>query len=117
MAMTELEFQIATQLGRPGEPADVVPNISPRQLMIGLAEEGLITEEEAIAYAENRAEPAQVTQLINSLPEEQRFRARMTWKTMIMVERANPLVDGLATIAGKTSEEVNELFDNWSKIP
>src|SRR5688572_20812041 len=85
----------------PADPARLtarraVMQLTPRQLFIGLATAGFISEAEAIAAAGTGAIPAAVEAAIAPLPPEAQLAARITWARMTLVNRTDPLVALLA---------------------
>lgn len=84
--------------------------ISPRQLLIGLQREALITGEEALAAAETGAVPVVVETVFATLPEQEQLEARITWAKMSVVERGHPLVAAVMANAGKSAEEADDFF-------
>jgi hypothetical protein len=56
--------------------------LTARQLFIGLATAGFITEEEAVEAARTGALPAAVEAAIAGLPAEAQLAARITWARM-----------------------------------
>jgi hypothetical protein len=99
----------------PIEPS-VPANISPRQLILGLLSAGLISADEALAAAKGGVMPAAVAAVVQSLPADKRTVAEVTWARMTVVERSDPLVGLLAQSAGKTEEDINQYFIDWSKL-
>ena len=85
-------------------------SVTRRQILTGLALVGWITEEEAESALANGARPAAVEAVINGLPEDQRFAARMKWIGFQSAYRDDPMVAALAAIEGKTAQEVDEFF-------
>jgi len=66
--------------------------LTARQLFIGVAAAGFITEEEAIEAACTGALPAAVEAAIATLPGDEQTAARITWARMTLVSRTDPLV-------------------------
>ncbi len=85
------------------------------QLLIGLASEGWITEQEGDAWADGIL-PDKVNQMISSLPQEQQFAARMRAKRPSEIVRTDPLVVMLGYAGKKTMDEMDQFFVKYSRI-
>lgn len=98
--------------------ADTVPaSITPRQLLIGLMTQGLITEAEAIAAAQAGTVPASVQRIFDGLPTaEERAIAAITWAKMTVVERDHPMVAALAEANDLSESDVDAFFQACAKI-
>lgn len=95
----------------PPPPTPTVPeSVDRRQILTGLALVGWITEAEAEAALTVGARPAAVDAVINALPEDHRFHARMKWAGFKNAYRDDDMVAALAVIEGKTPQEVDEFF-------
>lgn len=90
--------------------------LSRRQLLIGLAGQGWITEAEAEADATTRAAPAAVEAAIAASPEEARLDLRITWGTFNTAQRLDPLVALLAAGQGVSDAELDAFFIACSQI-
>jgi hypothetical protein len=90
--------------------------LTPRQLFIGLAAAGLVTDDEAIASAALGTLPAAVEAVVAGLSPAEQTAARITWARMGVVERTDPLVALLAAQAGKTAEDVDAFFETFAAI-
>ena len=93
----------------PGPPP-VPHEASRRQILTALGIKGWITMDEAEAALATGAKPAAVLAVINSLPEEQRFPARMKWAGFQHAYRTDAMVLALAQVEGKTDAEIDDLF-------
>jgi hypothetical protein len=91
-------------------PPPVPSAISRRQLLIALAQAGLITEAEALAAARTGEVPAAIDAVFSALPKEQALAARITWATMTVVERNHPLIQAVINANLATAEQVDALF-------
>lgn len=89
--------------------------ISFAQLLIGLVSEGWITEAEGEGWLVGIL-PAQVLQLITTLPEEQRFVAKARATRPSEVYRSDPLVVMLGVAQGKTEEDLDDFFHLYSNV-
>jgi hypothetical protein len=85
------------------------------QLLIGLASEGWITEQEGDAWADGIL-PDKVNQMISSLPQEQQFAARMRAKRPSEIVRTDPLVISLGYAGNKSADEMDQFFVKYSRI-
>jgi hypothetical protein len=93
-----------------------LPPISRRQLLLGLAAEGLITGEEALAAAQSGAVPAAVEVIFAGLPQADQLGARLTWAAMSQAERRNPLVGLMATAHGISPSDLDALWAGWVRL-
>ncbi|SIQ75990.1 hypothetical protein SAMN05880592_105159 [Bosea sp. TND4EK4] len=73
--------------------------ISDRQFAQGLAEAGLISEDEAEEWVAAGALPAPLIALVDLLPVGQRFAARMLLRGATRFEFAHPLAEAFAALA------------------
>ena len=90
--------------------------LTPRQLFIGLATAGFISEAEAIAAAAGGAMPAAVEAAIAPLPPEAQLAARITWARMTLVNRTDPLVALLAASQGLGEAELDAFFETCAQV-
>jgi hypothetical protein len=97
-------------------PPPVPSVISRRQLLIALAQAGLITEAEALAAAQTGAVPAVIDAFFSTLPSAQQTAARITWATMTQVERHHPLIQGVIDAQLATAEQVDALFTTAAQL-
>ncbi len=98
-------------------PPEPVPNsISDRQFFHILAVDGLITEAEALAAVKTGDPPAAFETFIASLPEGQRFNARMLLEGATTFERRHPLTDAFGSMYGMTPEEIDNLWRRASAL-
>ena len=79
----------------------VPPSITFRQLVIGAALAGWITEQEAEDWAARNARPQVLDAVIAGLPDNQQLAARVTALTMDTAKRADPLLAAAAAVAIK----------------
>ncbi|BAQ16094.1 hypothetical protein [Methyloceanibacter caenitepidi] len=97
--------------------ATVPVSITPRQMLLGLMGNGMITEQEALDAAKTGAVPASVQQIFDALPTSaERVAAEITWAKMSVVERDHPLVLALLLAAEKTEAEGDAFFVACSKL-
>lgn len=89
---------------------NVVPaSISDRQFFQQLAIRGTITQEEALA-SNAAVIPEAILTMIEALPEDQRFSAKMLVSGATVFERNHPLMLVLTQTLDITSEELDEFF-------
>ena len=86
----------------------VPTSVSRRQLLLALAQMGLITGEEAVAS--NVAVPAGVQAVLDNMEPADKLAAQITWASMSVAERGNPLVAALAAANDMSSAEVDDFF-------
>ncbi|MBS0369012.1 MAG: hypothetical protein JSS57_07420 [Proteobacteria bacterium] len=94
----------------PPTPAPVPDQISPRQFMQALKGAGLISAEEAVAWATANTLPSQIEAMISAMPTEHQSDARITIARMTVVERGDPLVEMLAASQDMDDAAVDNLF-------
>jgi hypothetical protein len=85
------------------------------QMIIGLVTSGWLTEEEGEQWLDGVL-PLNVTTIINSLPEKQRFVAKVRAKRPSVILRNDPLVVALSLSNNKTQEELDAFFRTFSEI-
>lgn len=79
------------------------------QMLSGLVAEGWITFEEGRAWLAGTP-PAQVSALIDQLPQDQRFLALARAVAPTEIVRTDPLVVALGQSSGKTDDEMDQFF-------
>lgn len=97
------------------EEARALMSLSFAQLLIGLVAEGWILEAEGDAWLTGTL-PLAVADLIDGMPEEQRFAARARAIRPFMVLRTDPLVAALAVAQGKTPEQIDAFFATYAQV-
>lgn len=70
-----------------------------RQVMIGLASEGMITAQEAIAAGNTGSAPPSIEAIFAAMPEPQQTAARITWGTFSVAYRLDPMIPVVAAAA------------------
>lgn len=99
------------------EPVPHVPSeISDRQFFQELANMELITEEEAEDAVASGVVPAAMLALVNLLPQEQRFPARMLLKGATKFERSHPITDTIGQMYGMDSAALDDLWRRASAL-
>lgn len=94
----------------PPLPPTIPDFVDRRQILTGLALVGWITEAEAEAALTTGARPVAVDTVINSLPEEHQFHARMKWAGFRNAYRNDEMVAALAAVEGKSEQEIDAFF-------
>lgn len=96
----------------PNTPAPpVVPaSITRRQLILALLAGQFITPVEAELAATTGAVPAMLDQVLAALTPEQALAARITWATMSVAERSDPLIQAVIDAGLATAEQVDAVF-------
>jgi predicted outer membrane lipoprotein len=97
----------------PPEPDRSAMSLSFGQLLIGLVAEGWITEAEGEAWL-GGTPPAAALALVDALPAEHRFAARVRITRPSVVLRLDPLVQGLARAEGKTGADLDRFFVTYA---
>lgn len=85
------------------------------QLMIGLVAEEWISEAEGEDWVDGILPPA-VEGAIAQLPAQEQFPAKARAKRFTIAERTDPLVAMLGQIEGKTPEELDAFFEQWTQV-
>lgn len=91
-------------------PPEIPESVSRRQILIGMALVGWISEKEAIDALATGARPTAVEAVIDQLPQEEQFPATMKWIGFQTAYRDDAMVAALATAAGKTEQDVDKFF-------
>lgn len=107
---------LAAQAELANTPEPVPESISDRQFFHILAMDGLITEAEALAAVKTGDAPAAFETFIASLPEEERFSARMLLEGATMFRRDHPLTNAFGSMYGLTSEQIDDLWRRASAL-
>ncbi len=108
------EYQIWLSEGNEPEPVLVPPtpvpqSISDRQFFQQLSIFGIISEDEALAS--NRGIiPAPMLAIIDQMPADQQFSAKMIISGATVYNRNDPLTIGIGTAYGWTSEQIDDFF-------
>ena len=111
-ALTGRDETIATLEARIAEltapPASII--VSDRQFFQALAMGGKITEAEAEAAVATGTIPSDMAALVDQLPPDQQFTARMLLKGATTFRSDHPLSDMLADLYGLSGEQKLDLF-------
>jgi hypothetical protein len=95
----------------PSSPVQAVPaQVSRRQFFQAAAQEGLITQAEALALLASGTMPPSLAAAVATLPTAEQFPAQMSILGAAAFARANTLIAALGTAMGKTSADIDALF-------
>lgn len=97
------------------QPVPVPQSMTFAQLLIGLVAEGWTTEAEGDAWLAGTI-PAAASQLIATLPVNQRFAAKARAARPSTVLRNDPLVNALAEMQGKTQADMDAFFTAYAAV-
>ena len=90
----------------------VPAEISDRQFFQQMAIEGRITEQEALDAVGSGVIPSAMDALIDQLPSEQRFAARMLVRGATTFRRDHPVTDLIGQLYGMSGDLIDE---TWRK--
>lgn len=107
-ALAELDRLAALPLEH--DPRPVPPEISDRQFFQALAQEGMISEGDALASVQAGALPPAFDALIAALPASAQFPARMVVTGATIFRRDHPLTAAFGAWAGKSPAQIDDLF-------
>ncbi|WP_312222561.1 hypothetical protein [Rhizobium rhizoryzae] len=91
-------------------PAEPVDDISDRQFFQALAVRGDITETEALDAVGPGIIPPAMDALIDQLPQDQRFAARMLIRGATRYERQHPIADLIRSLYGWSNEDADDFW-------
>lgn len=92
-------------------PAYVPQSISDRQFAHVLALQGLISQDEALAWVKTGDVPAALQALVDEIPDPTiKFSAQMLLAGATVFERDHPMTAQLAAGLGMSSEQVDDLW-------
>lgn len=95
----------------PAEPEpDPITDISDRQFFQALAVRGDITEAEALDAVGPGIIPPAMDALIDQLPQDQRFAARMLIRGATRYERQHPIADLIRSLYGWSNEDADDFW-------
>jgi hypothetical protein len=109
-AFTESYAAIEQLAGELADKGPVPASISRRQLLLALAQMGLISGEEALAAAQTGAVPAAVQAVFDNMQPADKLSAQITWASMSVAERDHPLVLALAQANDMSAGEIDDFF-------
>lgn len=94
-----------------------IVSLTRRQMLLGLKAGGYITAQEAVDAAATGAIPAAVQAIFDNLPtQDERDDAAITWASMSVCERMNPLVIALGAANGLTAEQLDTFFETFAAV-
>ncbi len=107
-----LAWQASGKVATPyvAPPAPVPSVVSRRQFFQAAAQEGIITQAEALALLATGVIPAELQMAINALPAAEQFPAQLAIIGDPTFERANPLVAALSAAMNQTSAQIDAMF-------
>lgn len=91
-------------------PLPVPEVISDRQFFQQLAIMNVITQDEAVAAVATGTIPPAMATLIDALPADEQFDARMKLCGAVEFHRSEPLVETLGGAIGWTDEQIDDLW-------
>lgn len=94
----------------PAAPVPVPQSISRRQFLLALLGAGFVTPAEALAAATEGAVPANLATMLATLPEADALAVRITWASMTVAERDNPIIATLIAAGLASEAQTDELF-------
>lgn len=107
--VTDEEFADIMAADLAAQPPVIPEVISDRQFFQQLAIQEVITEEEALA-ANGAVIPDALMTLINALPSDDRFAAKMLISGATVFQRHHPLTISLGDAYDWTSEQIDDFF-------
>lgn len=106
-----LAAQLAALQAAPApEPSASLPAVSDRQFFQALALAGAITPDAALAAVMTGTLPAPIAAAVESLPEAERFAARMMLSGATAFERGHPMVAQLGAALGYDAAALDALW-------
>jgi hypothetical protein len=104
-AETEADLRLAlAAYGYPCGP------ITPRQFYQQCAVAGIISENEAVAVLSNGTLPAVLAAIVNALPSDQRFGAKMLLIGASQFSRTHPMTEVIGAAQGMTPAQIDAFF-------
>ena len=98
------------RVANPPPPPAPIPAISDRQFFQKLANDGLVTREEALAAVSTGALPAVLETYLAGLGPDDQFAARMLLSGATVFERAHPLTNAIGAAFGLAPSQVDLFF-------
>lgn len=116
--LTELQNAALDAVIDAHDPSAMPPpsEISDRQFFQQLAVDGLITEAEALDAVGPGVIPASMDGLIDDLPPEQQFSARMLVRGATTFLRNHPVTQLIGQLYGLSSAQIDTLWRNASHL-
>lgn len=97
-------------------PPPVPAEISDRQFFQQMAIEGRITEQEALDAVGSGAIPSAMDALVEQLPANQRFAARMLIRGATTFRRTHPVTELIGQLYGLDGDQIDDLWRNASEL-
>lgn len=105
------EWEKAGNTIAPASPdPELIPDISDRQFFQQLAVEGRVSEAEALAAVATGTIPAAMLALINQLPADQRFNAKMLVSGATTFRRAHPVSELIRQLYSWTPAQADKFW-------
>lgn len=116
--LTEAEIaeREAEEAGYAARPQPVPSKISRRQMLLALTAGDVITAAEALAAAQTGVVPPAIDTVFAMLDPTDALAARITFATMIEVERAHPLIGAMIDAQLVTAAQADDLFRLAAKL-
>lgn len=107
---SEIPALVDFYLNPPVVPSVLVPSsISDRQFFQQLSIEGIINESEALA-SNAAVIPPPLLAIIDAMPVEQQFSAKMLVSGATVFERRHPMTEAIGTAYGWDSAQIDDFF-------
>lgn len=100
----------------PLPPAPIPQVISDRQFFQQLAIDGRITQEEALNAVGPGIIPTSMDALINQMPSDLQFAARMLVRGATTFQRQHPVTELIGQLYGLNSDQIDTLWRNASSL-
>lgn len=111
------DYSIAPVTWDEPDPVPFVPQIiSDRQFFQQLAVQGVITDDEALAAVGPGTLPAALSKLIDGLPSDQQFPAKMLLVGAVQFDRKHPMVAVLGQAFGWSDAQLDSLWTNAAAL-
>ena len=95
----------------------VPQSITDRQFFQGLANQGLITQDEALDAVKIGAIPAALQVFVDAITSpDDRFAAKMLLSGAVTFHRSHPLTEAIREARGMTPQELDSLWTLWSQL-
>lgn len=111
---------IAGEFVAPAEPdpaaARAAMSLTRRQVIIGMAMEGLISHAEGVALAATGVAPAAVETMLSAMPEPDQTAARITLASFTTAYRLDPMVQLFQAAGGLTDAQMDAFFAAYAAV-
>lgn len=115
--LVETSIDVAAETPLADDPRPLPPSVTVRQFAQAVAMLGYITQIEALNWATRRALPAQMEDMLDSIPEQYRWDARMLVEGASTYEPSNDFVTMFAIIANITEEQQFVIWRRAATLP